>query len=79
MAAVNYRQPKPVDPIFYRRTCYIRVRCACGRAETEVLGEFARKRGVPGHVRIYEMLTRLRCRRCGRTPTAEVTLYRGGD
>ncbi|RBD68940.1 hypothetical protein BRM19_22145 [Xanthomonas oryzae pv. oryzae] len=29
--ATNYNRPKPVDPIWYRRNCYLRMACNCGR------------------------------------------------
>src|SRR3546814_8588812 len=26
-----FRSPKPIDPIWYRQGCYLRIYCACGR------------------------------------------------
>jgi hypothetical protein len=79
MMAANYHRPKPIDPIWYRQSCYISIRCACGRSLVEPLGDFARSRGIHFDTHIYKLIDRLRCSRCGGEPFAEVTLYRNGN
>jgi|AutmiccBRH37_all_1029493.scaffolds.fasta_scaffold08733_2 hypothetical protein len=70
--AANYIRPKPVDPIWYRRSCILRIRCACGRARSVQLGEFARENAISADTQIYKLILRLRCR-CGLRPSADVT------
>lgn len=70
--AANYNRPKPIDPIWYRRSCVLRITCPCGRHEKIQLGEFARTRGIPEKTLLYEMIARLRCRQCRRRPYADV-------
>ncbi|AMK20720.1 hypothetical protein K663_21818 (plasmid) [Sphingobium sp. MI1205] len=77
--AANYNRPKPVDPIWYRQSCYLRIHCACGRHVAVPLGEFARSRRISFDTRIYELIARLRCSQCRRKPHADVTRYRAGN
>jgi len=77
--AANYNRPKPIDPIWYRHGCYLRIHCACGRQLSEPLGAFARARGVSFNTQAHELIARLRCTNCGRRPWAEVTRYRSGN
>jgi hypothetical protein len=44
--AANYNRPKPIDPIWYRQGCYLRIQCACGRRVVAPLGDFARSRAA---------------------------------
>lgn len=76
--AANYNRPKPIDPIWFRADCYLQIRCACGRALSEPLGEFARDRGISDQRPIYELVARLKCSVCGENPRVEVTRYRAG-
>ncbi|TQT36995.1 hypothetical protein EIJ21_14015 [Xanthomonas perforans] len=78
MAAANYNKPKPIDPIWYRQGCFIRIRCACGRDHVQQLGDFAKARGVSPNMQLYELIARLRCSACGSKPSAEVTRHRNG-
>lgn len=71
--AANYDRPKPIDPVWYRRTCYIRLSCACGRTLVEQLGDFARARHISDRVRIYQILDRMKCSACGQKPTGLVS------
>lgn len=78
--AANYNRPKPVDPIAYRKGCYLNIRCVCGRSVCEQLGPFARARGLSDKTVVYELIKRLRCRQCGARPSyADVTRYRGSN
>src|SRR3546814_5078243 len=52
--AANYNRPKPIDPIWYRQGCYLRIYCACGRRVVAPLGDFARSRRISFDTRIYE-------------------------
>ncbi len=79
VAAANYNRPKPVDPIWYRRDCYIRIHCGCGRTVVETLGRFVEGRGLPSSLLLHELIARLRCGACGRRPSADVTRYRNGN
>ena len=65
--AANYNRPKPIDPIWYRQGCYLRIYCACGR------------RVVSFDPRIYELIARLRCSQCRRKPYADVSRNRSGN
>ena len=62
--AANYNRPKPIDPIWYRQGCYLRIYCACGRRVVAPLGDFARSRRISFDTRIYELIARLRCSQC---------------
>ncbi len=75
----NYNKPKPVDPIWYRKGCYIRIHCGCGRQLVEPLERFAAERGVSVNTLLYELIGRLQCQVCGCRPHATVSRYRHGD
>lgn len=45
----------------------------CGRTLVEQLGDFARTRRISDHVRIYQILDRMKCSACGRRPTGLVS------
>lgn len=78
--AANYHRPKPVDPIWYRQSCYLNVLCACGHSLCEEVGPFAKARRVSFDMNLYRLIDRLRCSKCGREPlSATVTLYRRGN
>jgi len=77
--AANYNRPKPIDPVWYRRGCFLNIICACGRRGSVELGTFARSRGVSPDTQLYRLIARLRCRQCGARPSADVTRYRGGN
>lgn len=70
--AANYNRPKPIDPIWYRRNYLLRIACGCGRRVEVTLGAFAAERSIPANMQIYRLIARLRCRQCGRRPTADV-------
>ena len=70
--AANYNRPKPIDPIWYRRSCTLRITCGCGRHVSVQLGEFARANAVPASTQVYKLIARLRCQKCGRRPYADV-------
>lgn len=67
--AANYNRPKPVDPVAYRGACTIRVRCVCGRQIADRLDHFAQMHRILPHTKLYELMARLRCRRCGARPS----------
>ncbi|GBH32980.1 MULTISPECIES: hypothetical protein [Sphingobium] len=77
--AANYNRPKPIDPIWYRQGCYLRIHCACGRRVVAPLGDFARSRRISFDTRIYELIARLRCSQCRRKPYADVSRNRSGN
>lgn len=77
--AANYNRPKPVDPIWYRQGCYLRIQCACGRRIIAPLGEFARSHRISFDTRVYELIARLRCSQCGGKPYADVSRYHSGN
>ncbi|WP_234893363.1 hypothetical protein [Sphingobium yanoikuyae] len=79
LMAANYNRPKPIDPIWYRKDCYLRIQCDCGRRVVAPLGEFVRSRRVHFDTRIYELIARLRCSQCRRKPYADVSRYRSGN
>ena len=70
--AANYNRPKPIDPMWDRTNCYISIHCGCGRHRTDRVGAFAAEADVSFKLRLYELIARLRCSRCGRRPSAEV-------
>lgn len=76
--AANYNRPKPIDPIAYRRGCYLNVRCKCHHTISVQLGKFARDNGVSEKTQIYQLIKRLKCSRCSARPTyADVTRFPG--
>lgn len=78
--AANYNRPKPIDPIWYRSSCWLRIRCACGNNVIEQLGRFARRNRIHPDTLAHELIERLRCSRCGSPPSfAEVTRHRTGN
>lgn len=75
--AANYDRPKPIDPIWYRQSCYINIDCVCGRRVSYELGTFAAERGVSSNTAVYELADRLRCAGCGSKPAfVDVTRHR---
>ncbi|WP_274508732.1 hypothetical protein [Xanthomonas campestris] len=79
VAAANYNRPKPIDPIWYRKDCFIRIHCACGRHHLEQVGQFARVRGISPDTLLHQLIERLRCTGCGSKPNAIVTRYKTGN
>ena len=77
--AANYNRPKPIDPIWYRAGCFLRISCGCGRRVSVELGAFADESGVSRDLTVYRLIARLRCRECGGRPYAEVSRWRAGD
>ncbi len=76
----DYSSPKPVDPLWHSADGFLTIRCRCGRVEVERLGDFASKRLLDKKLKIYEMIARLRCKRCKRRPAfAEVTRWASGN
>lgn len=73
--SANYERPKPIDTIHYRKDCIFRIHCGCGHFIIEPLGQFSAARGIPITTRIYKVIDRLKCTKCGGRPTAEVTRY----
>src|SRR3546814_17969565 len=63
LMAANYNRPKPIDPIAYRRGCYLNIRCKCGHAVSVQLGKFAQDNGIPERTQAYQLIKRLRCSR----------------
>ena len=65
--------PQPVDPIWYRRHERLYVRCRCGHSASGVIGRVARHAGMSEHERLWQMVERLRCSKCGaREPAVRV-------
>jgi hypothetical protein len=65
--------PKPVDPVWYREREYLHLGCICGRRVALQIGPMARRHGLANDTRLYELVARLRCSRCGtRHPAVDV-------
>ena len=64
----DYISPKPVDPIAYQPHAFLRISCRCGRREIYALGDFARVHRLPGDLKLYELIKRLRCKICRERP-----------
>lgn len=72
----DYSRPQPVDPLSYRMDAYLRIRCTCGRSLILPLGDLARMHRLPGNLRMYEIIKRLRCTQCGARPVdVDVSRY----
>lgn len=71
--AANYGRPKPVDPVWYRMTRILSVRCGCGHGREVLIGDLVQRHRLPRDMRLYEVIGRMRCEKCGaRGPSAEV-------
>jgi hypothetical protein len=69
--------PKPVTPLWYVATAWLRIRCACGHATSVQLSDLI-ARGINRETRCYEVIGRLRCTECGERPAeADVGWERG--
>jgi hypothetical protein len=65
--------PKPVDPIWYRQHETLHVRCRCGHQASGTIGRIALKAGMGGQERLWRLVERLRCSRCGaRDPAVRI-------
>lgn len=62
--------PQPVDPLWYRRLDYLHLGCACGHRAAVQIGLLARRHGLAHDARLYQLIARLRCSRCGTRPNA---------
>lgn len=70
----DYTSPKPIDPIWYQRSAFLHITCACGRRATYPLADFARFHRLSRDMLLYKVIDRLRCQICGKRPLrAEVT------
>ena len=58
-----------VDPLWYRRGCYINAACiGCARRVSLPIDEVAARYRIGANVPLYEILGRLRCSGCGKPP-----------
>lgn len=64
--AANYNRVKPIDTVAYRAGRSLTVACPCGHRVRMVIGEIARRHGLPGEMHLYSLVDRLTCSRCGR-------------
>lgn len=64
----DYSSPKPIDPIAFQPHAFLRIRCRCGRRATYPVAEFTRFHRLPGTLKFYELIARLRCEICGERP-----------
>ena len=61
--------PKPVDPLWYRRhDGVLRAWCRCGHHAEVRLVEVERRHRLSPDMRVYQVVERLRCSRCGQRP-----------
>ena len=54
---------KPVSPIYYVATAWLRVRCVCGHATSLPVSDLIAA-GIPRETRCYQVIDRLRCSDC---------------
>ncbi|MBU2286355.1 MAG: hypothetical protein KKE77_13925 [Alphaproteobacteria bacterium] len=66
----DYISPKPVDPFAYQPHAFLRISCRCGRKEIYPLGDFARVHSLPGELKLYQLIKRLRCVICMERPVS---------
>ncbi|WP_338445969.1 hypothetical protein V5F89_12540 [Pelagerythrobacter marensis] len=66
----DYSSPKPIDPIAFQPHAYLRIHCRCGRRATYPVREFTRFHRLPGTMKFYELIARLRCEICGERPSS---------
>lgn len=58
----DYTGPKTVDPISHQPHAFLRIHCRCSRGVTYPSGHFARVHRLPGLMKLYELIARLRCK-----------------
>lgn len=61
--------PQPVDPVWYRRRQQFKLACRCGHAALMPIGALAGRHGISGETRLWQIIERLRCSRCGAAPS----------
>jgi hypothetical protein len=66
--AANMGKPCPVDPLWYRRDCLLRITCGCSRQLKERVGDFEARHRLRADLKFYEVIRRLRCSRYGGPP-----------
>jgi len=66
----DYSSPKPIDPLWYRRDCFINAACTCGRRVSLDLGALIRKHRLDENQSLYQLIDRLKCSSCGNRPSA---------
>ncbi|NOG73717.1 hypothetical protein [Roseicella sp. DB1501] len=58
--------PKPVDQLWHRQNEWLHVRCkACNRSAALHIGALALQHQLAAQTRLYEVIDRLRCMKCG--------------
>jgi hypothetical protein len=60
--------PQPVDPIWYRQHEWLHLSCRCGHRAALHIGALALQHELAGSVRLYQIIDRMRCQRCGARP-----------
>ncbi|UZO94780.1 Hypothetical protein RMP42_05854 (plasmid) [Roseomonas mucosa] len=60
--------PKPVDPLWLRQHEWLHLTCRCGHRAALHIGALALQHQLSGEVRLYRVIDRLRCHRCGSGP-----------
>lgn len=58
-------RPKPTDPIAWRRDEWLHLSCPCGHRAALHIGALALQYELSMEVRLYRVVGRMRCRRCG--------------
>ena len=70
--------PQPVDLLWYRRhDGVLRAWCRCGHYAEVRLVEMERRYRLSPYMRVYQMIERLRCSRCGQRPRFADVVRRG--
>jgi hypothetical protein len=69
--------PKPVDRISWRRGEWLHLSCQCGHRAALHIGALALQHELSPAMRLYRVIDRMRCSRCGAKPVGiEVKLRR---
>lgn len=69
--------PQPVDPVWYRHFDYLHLGCACGHRAALQIGPLARRHGMARETKLYQVIDRMLCSRCGGRPIAVAVRARG--
>jgi len=74
MNAARMGQPCPGDRIWYRQDWVLHLSCACGHGASRSVREWAALRRIDGEKRLWELVARMKCSRCGaKAPGTELT------
>lgn len=66
----DYSKPKPIDPLWYQPDGWVNASCPCGHHASARVRDLATCHQLNKDLLLHQLLSRLRCSKCGQRPLA---------